>query len=337
MVDNVPITAGSGTNVASDDVGGVQFQRVKPSWGVDGAAVDASLTDPLPTQAQGIAYAGTSGNIAAGGTGTIGPLAVPTAGNVSVIVKNQVAANAWAGAPVLVFEQSDDNTSWSPVQTVRNDNGAVASTHVLPAGAASSSLVFECGMESVGWFRVRCTTGPTTNPITIVIAAGSLPFNPIVASTDRKDAARTSLMLYAAGASAAATSTIALITLAPIRGITTSGSTSSFALTAGKTFRITGIRIGHVGHATGTAATSTFHVRLSTSGAVTTTTTPILMQARVQTPATSNAAAFYEVPLGDGYEIPVPAGASYQIGITATSTYTTNAPTLDVHILGYEY
>lgn len=48
MADNVPITAGSGTNVATDDIGGVHYQRVKNTWGADGTAVDVSATDPFP-------------------------------------------------------------------------------------------------------------------------------------------------------------------------------------------------------------------------------------------------------------------------------------------------
>lgn len=49
MADNVLITAGSGTTIASDDVGsGVQVQRVKQTWGVDGTATDVSRTNPLP-------------------------------------------------------------------------------------------------------------------------------------------------------------------------------------------------------------------------------------------------------------------------------------------------
>lgn len=51
MPDNVPITAGSGTNVATDDIGGVHYQRVKPAWGVDGVAVDVSAAAPLPVDA----------------------------------------------------------------------------------------------------------------------------------------------------------------------------------------------------------------------------------------------------------------------------------------------
>lgn len=38
MADNVPITAGVGTSVATDDVGGVHYQRIKVDLGGDGAA-----------------------------------------------------------------------------------------------------------------------------------------------------------------------------------------------------------------------------------------------------------------------------------------------------------
>lgn len=50
MADNVSITAGSGTTIASDDIGGVQYQRVKPTWGADGTANDVNATTPLPIQ-----------------------------------------------------------------------------------------------------------------------------------------------------------------------------------------------------------------------------------------------------------------------------------------------
>lgn len=40
MADNVSITAGAGTTIAADDIGGVQYQRIKLGLGADGAAVD---------------------------------------------------------------------------------------------------------------------------------------------------------------------------------------------------------------------------------------------------------------------------------------------------------
>jgi len=49
MADNTTLNPGTGGDViASDDIGGVKFQRVKPAWGVDGSAVDTSEASPLP-------------------------------------------------------------------------------------------------------------------------------------------------------------------------------------------------------------------------------------------------------------------------------------------------
>ncbi len=55
MVDNVAITAGTGTTIAADDVGGVLHQRVKTTWGPDGTANDADVASgkPLPVQLRG--------------------------------------------------------------------------------------------------------------------------------------------------------------------------------------------------------------------------------------------------------------------------------------------
>lgn len=49
MADNVPITAGAGTSIATDDIGGAHYQRVKVAHGADGSATDTSATNPLPT------------------------------------------------------------------------------------------------------------------------------------------------------------------------------------------------------------------------------------------------------------------------------------------------
>ena len=55
MADNVAITAGAGTNVATDDIGGVHHQRMKVSLGADGTANDldgstarGAFVDPRP-------------------------------------------------------------------------------------------------------------------------------------------------------------------------------------------------------------------------------------------------------------------------------------------------
>jgi hypothetical protein len=54
MADNTTLNPGTGgDNIASDDIGGIKFQRVKPAWGVDGSAVDTSEANPLPVAAYG--------------------------------------------------------------------------------------------------------------------------------------------------------------------------------------------------------------------------------------------------------------------------------------------
>lgn len=50
MADNVAVTAGAGTSIATDDIGGVHYQRVKVSWGADGTGNETSATTPLPIQ-----------------------------------------------------------------------------------------------------------------------------------------------------------------------------------------------------------------------------------------------------------------------------------------------
>lgn len=64
MADNFTTNAGSGgATFASDDIGGVQYPRVKPSWGADSSATDTSVAAPMPVQASA-----ESSQMTAGGT-----------------------------------------------------------------------------------------------------------------------------------------------------------------------------------------------------------------------------------------------------------------------------
>lgn len=64
MTDNFVTNPGSGgSTFAADDISSVYYPRVKPSWGADGSATDASVAAPLPTQASN-----ESSQMTAGGT-----------------------------------------------------------------------------------------------------------------------------------------------------------------------------------------------------------------------------------------------------------------------------
>lgn len=52
MPDNVGYTPGSGASIAADEINGTLYQRIKPTIGDDGFAVDVSKTNPMPTIAQ---------------------------------------------------------------------------------------------------------------------------------------------------------------------------------------------------------------------------------------------------------------------------------------------
>jgi len=70
VADNVGYTPGSGATVAADEIGGVLYQRVKLTTGVDGTATDVSSASPLPVSITGISESAplpvadaTSGNL----------------------------------------------------------------------------------------------------------------------------------------------------------------------------------------------------------------------------------------------------------------------------------
>jgi hypothetical protein len=107
MADNVAITAGSGTTIATDDVGGAQYQRVKVVWGADGSVNDTSAAAPLPVVPNGTEYetvaasqtAQTLGATGATGDYIAGILVVPantSPGNV-LLLDNATSITVFAG------------------------------------------------------------------------------------------------------------------------------------------------------------------------------------------------------------------------------------------------
>lgn len=152
---------------------------------------------------------------------------------------------------------------------------------------------------------------------------------------DLVDSGRTHVNYYAVAAAAGATTVETAITLTKSSGTAATTTGTSFVITSGKRFRITHLSVATRGNATATIQSTTFNLRLNTGGAVTTTSTPIVFSARSATPATASAWDRYVIPIPDGFEI---AGdGTLQFGMTAAATFTTNAPTWDVTIIGFEY
>lgn len=300
---------------------------------------------------KGASITGTSGSIAAAGTGTIGPVDISEAGNVTFIVKNTVAANAYAGNPVLVFEQSDDNVSWGPFTVTRADTGVSASTFTLVPNTASSSLMFDGAAEGSNWTRVRVTTGPATNAMTVVIQPGGMPFSPAVSVTqqtltkgvqgpqgvttqDLKDAGRVNVAITCYQAAGIIT-TEALFAAAAF-SISRDGAAAStgqqVTVTIGKRFSVQNISID-IKNTAAAAGTSKLVLRYSAAGGTITNTSPIL---GVWDLGSNNAVANnfigpFVLPFPDGVEL-LPAST---FGFTNLSSAATMLHTITVN--GYEY
>lgn len=91
MADNVAVTEGAGKTIATDDVGGVQYQVIKVDLGADGAASplvrgQATMANSLP-----VAIASNQGTLTVDASG----VAVPVTDNAgSLTVDGTVTANA---------------------------------------------------------------------------------------------------------------------------------------------------------------------------------------------------------------------------------------------------
>jgi hypothetical protein len=147
--------------------------------------------------------------------------------------------------------------------------------------------------------------------------------------------ANTRLAYYATGVAAGATGVETAISLTKSSDNAATSAAVSWVVGSGKRFRIMAIMVASRGNSTATAQATTFNLRVNTAGAVTTSSTPIILALRTANAATASAwdRAYIDIP--EGQEI---AGdGTLQFGITANAVFTTNAPTWDVAIFGYEY
>lgn len=156
-----------------------------------------------------------------------------------------------------------------------------------------------------------------------------------IGTQDFKDAGRTALSFYANNVAAGTTTTETLFTLTKSSGTGATSSATTFVITSGKKFRITAISVASRGNATATVQSTVFNLRLNTGGACIVTSTPILFAAQSATPATASAWDRVIIPVPDGYEIT--GDGTIQFCLSAAATYTTNAPTWSVNIMGFEY
>lgn len=195
MADNVAITAGTGTTIATDDDGtGVHYQRMKL---VDGtlnstAAIPGDATDGLWVNPK-------RPNRGALSTGTL------TASGQSA----QAAVTDYAGAGLIVFgtysaslafEASlDGGTTYTGIQGQQIDTGAVTNT---PGALVNTIRAWEFGTAGMTHVRVRCTAY-TSGTVNVAWVSVALAADPVVSAIPAPAAKR--IQVQSAGLTTATT------------------------------------------------------------------------------------------------------------------------------------
>lgn len=191
MADNVAVTPGAGATIATDDVGGVQYQIVKLAVGGDGVANLASEANPMPSvvavrnDADGVplvpdgelsllmtdeagrlkvstkpaTYPDITGDI----TAVQASISVPVAGG-TVVGDVSRCSNVMAfctgtfSAINCTFEgsiESSGDTNWFTVQAIRSSANTIETT--TGSLSAQPAYAWELSVNALKRFRVRCT------------------------------------------------------------------------------------------------------------------------------------------------------------------------------------
>lgn len=155
MADNVAITAGTGTTIAADDIGGVLHQRVKISQGVDGSATDVSSAAPLQVT---LANTGANTN--------------------KILVTPDLPSGAATAAKQPALGTA--GTASADVLTVQ---GKAAMTPLLVDGSATTQPV-----SGTFWQATQPVSGTVTATGTVTANMGTVTADPFGANADAASA-----------------------------------------------------------------------------------------------------------------------------------------------------
>lgn len=145
MADNPTTPIADGTTIATDEIGGAHYQRVKTTFGTDGTATDVSAANPLPVTigAGPFAVTGTFYQATQPVSGTVSvsnfPATQPISGNVGVTGSVAVTGTFWqatqpvSGTVSISGSVAVTGTFWQATQPVS------AASLPLPTGASTAA------------------------------------------------------------------------------------------------------------------------------------------------------------------------------------------------------
>jgi hypothetical protein len=167
MSDNVPITAGTGTNIATDDIGGVHYQKVRLDMGDDTSAFHVSGF--VPVRVTAVASGFVTNGVSAFISNSVGLSALVTNG-VSAFISNSVGLSAIVTNSVGLSAFISNSVGLSAVVT----NSVMLSAQVFttPNSTVRATPTLEANLPAIG-------TGPGYSRIVSgsLTAASSLIFD----------------------------------------------------------------------------------------------------------------------------------------------------------------
>lgn len=162
MADNTTLNAGTGGDViATDDIAGVKYQRVKVNFGADGVASDVSSTNPLPVAELVTGTHFAPGYDLAEGAAAAGPLLRDPAGN--LVTRSQILTDE--GGYRVNFANASLAVSIGTC-TFTNGSSAVTGTGFLAADIRTGDYVKLNADAESAWVQVETLNSDTS--ITLV-------------------------------------------------------------------------------------------------------------------------------------------------------------------------
>ena len=157
MADNTVLNTGAGGDtIASDDIAGIKYQRVKVDFGADGSATDVSSTNPLPVDGSGVTQpvSGTFWQAAQPVTDNGGNLSIDWAGTVPPIGAGTEAAAlrvAIATDSTIQLEASTNNIGDVDVLTIAAGDNNIGNVDIvtLPALVAGTANIGDVDVLTV--------------------------------------------------------------------------------------------------------------------------------------------------------------------------------------------
>jgi hypothetical protein len=359
MGDNVTTAAGA---IASDNIGGAHYQRIKVTFGDDGTATDVSSANPLPVSLVGGSSSGlTDTQLRASAvpvsgtfyqvtqpvsiasmpttavTGTFWQATQPISGTVSVSGSVAVTGTFYqATQPVSIASMPSTpvtGTFWQATQPVSGTVTANAGSGTF----AVSGTFWQATQPVSGTFWQ--TTQPVSGTVTITpptLTKGTQGATGLSVQ-ELKDGGRSCLAMTAEFTFAQVAETLLTMTLS-VDGAATS-TFSSRVITNGKKFRLQSITIEVETLGTGTAPQRAYlRLRRNTAGATTASSALQAVWGCVNNTAIVKSAAFMDYEVPDGLEMNGDGTATFGFTLETPDWVTTTATgRAKITAIGFEY